>query len=406
MRRTRSNVLYNAQDLKYEKTILDESGPTTCPACTHARPPRPKDLGNSLALRLMPPWFRVSGGMGMPNPPLVREGIPPTAALRLPLLLLLVSTYGACGVGVGRGMGILLLPSAIAEMDGAAAASTSPSPNSALAVPPAGSIQAVLVPSPWSAIGLTFQCKTLSCLRCKCALCLPSCSRWLQVNRHEVPTAQHAARSTQHAARLPSRGQVNPVPVRDQMRRARPKFCCPKSRLTTNWVLGVNFAAAGHDTRFNGVRCAANLVLPTDLQSNPGQGCQLARHKQQGSAHGERLPARFGGYPPSVPIQCPPRTKRHTSWEVCCRRTPALKSKASRRAQIRMRRIAERAVGQGKRMHDARGIVSLPVGLASLLPLPNARNATTSLASRSVLLVVGFLAVSRKSTSRAGRPKS
>ena len=153
MRRTRSNVLYNAQDLKYEKTILDESGPTTCPACTHARPPRPKDLGNSLALRLMPPWFRVSGGMGMPNPPLVREGIPPTAALRLPLLLLLVSTYGACGVGVGRGMGTLL-PSVIAEMDGAAA-----SPISVLDVPPAGSIHAVPVPvpSPWSAIGLTFQ---------------------------------------------------------------------------------------------------------------------------------------------------------------------------------------------------------------------------------------------------------
>ena len=227
-------------------------------------------------------------------------------------------------------------------------------------------------------------------------------------NRRKVPSTQHAARSTQRAS---SRGQVDPVPARDRCDGSAPILVSEKP---TDDQLGPPLAIFWEwprrkNLKINGVRASRTSHYSTaGLQIPPG----AARDASQLGTNGKVPPTAsgcllvFGGYPPSVPIQCPPRTKRHTSWEVCCRRTPALKSKASRRAQIRMRRIAERAVGQGKRMHDARGIVSLPVGLASLLPLPNARNATTSLASRSVLLVVGFLAVSRKSTSRAGRPKS
>ena len=66
-----------------------------------------------------------------------------------------------------------------------------------------------------------------------------------------------------------------------------------------------------------------------------------------------------------------------------------------------------RAPSQGKRMHDARAMSSLlPVGAWLRSSFPNPMPATQQPSLASSFLVVGFLAVSRKSTTRAGRPKS
>ena len=121
----------------------------------------------------------------------------------------------------------------------------------------------------------------------------------------------------------------------------------------------MRFSGSGHGTRIKWRACVANLVLPTDLQI-PTRG-KDASSAQTARCRPRRALAWFGGGYPPYPQGLLVQKDTHELGSVL-QNTALSRYGENKRPRARADADAtdwRRAPSQGKRMHDARGIVSL-----------------------------------------------